>query len=131
MTMGISICTLASRAVLFLAFAAAAFGQCTFTVNPSGRAYSDSLGYLDTSHDPLVIQATASAQTCARTADSSDGLFRPVITGSQRLCHECDGCDYRCEWLFRTIVVTEERCHGRTTATEKRWRREKETGKNL
>src|SRR6185437_3414763 len=71
---------IALSAVILLAFSAAAFGQCSFTVNPSGTAYADSLGYLDTAHDPLVIQVTASSQNCAWTADPSDG-FASVSSG--------------------------------------------------
>lgn len=64
----------ASVTGLFIVFTAAAFGQCTFTVTPSGQAFADSLGYLDTNHDPLVIHVTASSQTCGWTADASDGF---------------------------------------------------------
>ena len=61
-------------------FAVAAFGQCTFTVSPSLQVYTDSLGYIDQAHDPLVIQVTASAQTCSWTADATDGFA--TVTGS-------------------------------------------------
>ncbi len=56
----------------------AAFGQCTFTVTPPSpfpaKVYVDSNGKLDLAADSLVIQVTASAQTCAWTADASDGF---------------------------------------------------------
>jgi RHS repeat-associated protein len=52
----------------------AAFGQCTFTVSSGGNAYVDANGAIDLAGDPLVIQVTASAQTCAWTADATDGF---------------------------------------------------------
>ena len=55
-------------------FSIAAFGQCTFTVNPSSPVYVDSLGHIDLAGNPLVIQITASAETCAWTADANDGF---------------------------------------------------------
>ena len=64
-------------------FSVAAFGQCTFTVNPSGQVYTDSLGYIDLASDPLVIQVTASAQNCAWTADASDGFATVQGTKAQ------------------------------------------------
>ena len=41
--MGISVLTHAGRAMPFLAFAAAAFGQCSSTVNPSAQANTASV----------------------------------------------------------------------------------------
>src|SRR5215469_4302394 len=65
-------------------FTTAAFGACTFTVTPPSQAANavlvDSLGFLDLAKDPLVIQITASGQTCAWTADASDGFA--TVSGS-------------------------------------------------
>ncbi len=74
----------ARAAFLAAFFGLAAFGQCTFTVTPPspfpGKVYVDSLGFLDLAHDPLTIQVTASAQTCAWTADATDGFA--TVTGT-------------------------------------------------
>ncbi len=58
----------------------AAFGQCTFTVSPGPKAFVDANGAVDRAGDPLVIQVTASAQTCAWTADATDGFATVVGT---------------------------------------------------
>ncbi len=64
--------------LMSLMLSAAAFGQCTFTVTPPspfpGKVFVDSNGKLDLAGDPLVIAVTASAQTCAWTADPGDGF---------------------------------------------------------
>ena len=70
---------LAFRYGLLVGFSSlAAFAQCTFTVTPPSpfpsKVFVDSLGYLNVAHDPLVIPVTASAQTCAWTADATDGF---------------------------------------------------------
>ena len=56
----------------------AAFGQCTFTVTPPSpfpaKVSVDSKGKLNLAGDSLVIQVTASAPTCAWTADATDGF---------------------------------------------------------
>jgi RHS repeat-associated protein len=57
----------------------AAFGQCTFTVGSGANAYVDARGAVDLAGDPLVIQITASAQTCVWTADATDGFA--TVTG--------------------------------------------------
>ena len=71
-------------AFLLCGLSATAFGQCIFTVTPPSpfptRVYVDSSGFLDLAQDPLVIQVTASAQTCAWTADGSDGFATIVGT---------------------------------------------------
>jgi RHS repeat-associated protein len=60
--------------ILLSLLSGAAFAQCTFTVSSGGNAYVDSSGAVDLAGDPLVIQVTASAQTCAWTADATDGF---------------------------------------------------------
>ena len=60
--------------LLSVLLSAAAFGQCSFTLSPGANVYVDANGYIDLSNDPLVIQVTASSQTCAWTVDSSDGF---------------------------------------------------------
>jgi hypothetical protein len=51
-------------------------GQCSFTVDPWGQAYTDSLGYLDTAKDPLVIQVSASTNATDVIIDTN-GYFGP------------------------------------------------------
>jgi RHS repeat-associated protein len=67
--------THALRCGLFLSFfTVTAFGQCTFTINPGANAYVDANGAVDLAGDSLVIQVTASAQTCSWSADATDGF---------------------------------------------------------
>ncbi len=67
-------------ALLLIVLTVAAFGQCTFTVSPGPKAFVDANGAVDRAGDPLVIQVTASAQTCAWTADATDGFATVVGT---------------------------------------------------
>ena len=49
------------RALLFCTFSAAAFAQCVYTLNPAAP-------FIDATAQNVVVQVTASAQTCAWTA---------------------------------------------------------------